>query len=62
MRIAQFKAVRQAVADYMGSEGCDCCSNIEKHREHKAKLASLLNVPKWKDGSGYCFKKFQQRR
>ena len=36
------KALRQAVADYMQSEGCSCCRNVEAHEKHKALLAKLL--------------------
>jgi hypothetical protein len=50
--------VRAAVADYMRSEGCSCCQDIEAHREHKKKLAELLDVPAYADGSGYDFSKF----
>lgn len=50
--------VRQAVADYMHSEGCSCCQDVNKHKEHKAQLARLLHVPKYADGSGYDFSKF----
>lgn len=53
------KNIRQAVADYMRSEGCDCCSDREKHEQHKAALAKLLHVPKYKDGSGYDFARFR---
>lgn len=44
--------VRTAIANYMKSEGCSCCCNTENHRENKAQLAKLLNVPMYKDESG----------
>ncbi len=50
--------VRQAIADYMRYEGCSCCRNQEKQDEAKARLAGLLNVPKYDDGSGYDFYQF----
>lgn len=53
--------IRSAVADYMDSEGCSCCRNIEAHTEAAARLANLLRVPKYKDGSGYNFSKFARR-
>ncbi len=53
------KAIRTAVADYMRSEGCGCCGDYEGHKEHAAILGKLLNVPKYKDGSGYDFTKFR---
>lgn len=55
---AILKEVRQAVADYMRSEGCSCCRSIEAHEKHKERLAKLLRVPKYSDGSGYDFSKF----
>ena len=51
--------VRQAMADYMQSEGCSCCQDINAHNEHKARLAKLLNVPMYGDKSGYDFGKFK---
>lgn len=53
------KEVRRAVADYMASEGCGCCSDEEKHAAAEAVLAKLLHVPKYPDGSGYDFRKFR---
>lgn len=50
--------IRQTIADYMQSEGCNCCRDIEGHKKHEEKLAKLLGVPKYKDGSGYNFNKF----
>jgi methionine aminopeptidase len=55
---AKIKQIREAVADYMKSEGCSCCSDIDGHKRHKAILARLLRVPKYKDGSGYDFGRF----
>lgn len=57
----EIKKIRQAVADYMSSEGCSCCQDIDGHKLHEALLAKLLNVPKYKDGSGYDFSKFQTK-
>lgn len=53
------KQIRQAVADYIASEGCSCCQNIRRHKEAKKRLAVLLNVPAYPDGSGYDFGKFE---
>lgn len=50
--------LRTAVADYMQSEGCDCCQNKTKHDEAERMLAGLLNVPMYSDGSGYDFNQF----
>jgi len=60
IELNKFKiAVRQALADYISSEGCSCCQNIDKHNEAQAKLAELLNVPPYGDESGYDFVRFK---
>lgn len=51
--------IRRAVADYMHSEGCSCCRNVEAHEEHTAVLARLLRVPRYADGSGFDFGRFK---
>lgn len=52
------KEIRQAVADYMHSEGCGCCRDNVAHEKNAERLAKLLKVPKYIDGSGYKFYKF----
>lgn len=54
--------IRQAVADYMRTEGCGCCANRQLHREDEERLAQLLRVPKYVDGSGYDFGRYESRR
>lgn len=54
--------IRSAVADYMASEGCSCCRDVEGHEHHKKVLATMLKVPKYKDGSGYDFSKYRSRK
>jgi len=51
--------MRAAVANYMRSEGCSCCRDSEAHERHTAALGRLLKVPKYKDGSGYNFARFE---
>lgn len=41
--------LRRAVADYMYSEGCDCCRG-DDHEDHAAVIAKLLGVPMYSDG------------
>lgn len=53
--------LRTALAEYMQSEGCSCCQDVDKHEQDKARLAKLLAVPKYKDGSGYDFGKFKEK-
>lgn len=56
------KDIRQAVADYMHSEGCGCCSDREAHKVHEAVLGKLLKVSMYADGSGYNFGKFRSKQ
>ncbi len=58
----KLKAIRQAIADYVASEGCDCCQNKDAHKAAAAKIAKLLRVPKYKDGSGFDFSKFRSKK
>jgi len=51
--------IRRAFADYLSSEGCSCCQNVEKHAEAAQRLGILLKVPRFSDGSGYDFWKFK---
>jgi hypothetical protein len=58
VRYVAASVIRQAVADYMRSEGCRCCQNIEAHEKHAVTLGALLDVPKYEDDSGYNFAQF----
>jgi hypothetical protein len=53
------KQLRNAVANYMQSEGCSCCRDCEAHERHTNTLAKLLKVPKYNDDSGYNFSRFK---
>ena len=55
----EINKIRQAVADYMWSEGCSCCRDIEAHATHEKRLALLLRVPMYSDKSGYNFAQFR---
>ncbi len=55
------KKMREAIANYMRSEGCSCCRDYDGHKVNEAALGKLLNVPKYKDGSGYDFSKYQTK-
>lgn len=59
MTRAEIKELRIAVANYMASEGCSCCRNCEAHDINRERLAKLLRVPKYKDGSGHDFSKYK---
>jgi len=56
------KELRNAVAEYIRSEGCSCCQDIDKHNEDQALLAKLLKVPMYDDKSGYNFGKFENKK
>lgn len=62
MKTVEIKSIRQAIADYMASEGCSCCQNVVAHTEHKKRIAKLLRVPMYKDKSGYNFSKFRTKQ
>ena len=51
--------LRNAIADYMKSEGCDCCRNQNAHDVAEKEIAELLDVPKYNDNSGYNFSMFE---
>jgi len=53
------KELREAIADYMYSEGCSCCQDTESHDEHTARIARLLNVRMYPDKSGYDFSRYR---
>ena len=57
-KIISVAEVRKALASYMESEGCECCQDTERHKVNEERLARLLDVPKYKDGSGWDFNKF----
>lgn len=52
------RAIRTALADYMNAEGCECCRDADGHTAAEARLAKLLRIPRYKDGSGFNFGKF----
>ncbi len=54
----RLETIRQALADYMQSEGCSCCEDRPAHEKAAAMLAGLLEVPMYDDGSGYNFNQF----
>ena len=55
------KKMREAIANYMRSEGCSCCQDYDAHIEHKSALGKLLNIKKYPDGSGYDFSQYQTK-
>lgn len=53
--------IRTMIADYMRSEGCTCCRDVEAHEKHAAALGKLLKVRKYEDGSGYDFARYRSK-
>ena len=53
--------IRRAVAQYIASEGCSCCRGKD-HDKDAERLAKLLGVPPYDDGSGYDFYRFLPKR
>lgn len=51
-------AVRNALGDYVRSEGCSCCESTEAHKSAAERLAKLLGVEPYDDGSGYDFYRY----
>lgn len=57
--MTKLEKIRQALADYVHSEGCTCCQSIEPHNAALSALAALLNVGPYSDGSGYDLRPFR---
>jgi len=53
--------IRTLIADYMYSEGCQCCQDVDAHEKTEKKIAELLNVEMYKDESGYDFSKYRSK-
>lgn len=47
--------VRQAVADYIATEGCSCCQDVDGHKAAMERLGKLIRMKKYSDGSGYDY-------
>lgn len=54
--------LRRAVADYMRAEGCSCCRDSDAHAQAAERIALLLKVPRYGDGSGFDFGKFRTEK
>ena len=55
----RLKEIRRAFAGYYASEGCDCCRIQPEHDEAEERLANLLEVEKYDDGSGFDWYKYK---
>lgn len=54
------KKVRQAVANYLETEGYGWYRGKD-HDKHETALAKILNVPMYSDKSGYDFSRFSTK-
>jgi hypothetical protein len=45
--------IREQVARLYCASGCSCCQDTEKWNAASERLAKLLDVPPYKDGSGH---------
>jgi hypothetical protein len=61
-KLSKFAQIRQAVADYMATEGCSCCGDYEQHAIDKIKLGRILRAQRYSDGSGYSFRPFETKK
>lgn len=54
--------IRCALAEYMRSEGCSCCRDIEGHDWAANELGNLLDIPKYPDNSGFDYSQYYIKR
>ena len=47
--------IRQAVADYIATEGCRCCRDIDGHDKAMERLGKLIRMKKYDDKSGFDY-------
>lgn len=57
----EIKEIRELVANLLSASGCSCCRDDKGWYGNIKKLAKILKVPKYKDGSGYDFYKFKSK-
>lgn len=58
METVKLKHIRNIIADYMTTEGCSCCRDMDGHERNKKRLAKVLDIPMYDDKSGYDFYQF----
>jgi len=63
MTVEEFKKViRELIANYMRSEGCTCCQDLEEHADVKRRLGELLNCGKYNDEDEYNFYQYATKK
>lgn len=58
-KVLDLAEIRQAVADYIATEGCTCCQDVEGHKAAMQRLGKLLRMKKYKDGSGFDYRLYR---
>jgi len=56
------KEVRELIANYMRSEGCTCCQDLEEHTDVKRRLGELLDCGKYNDEDEYNFYQYVTKK
>ena len=54
--------IRQAVADYIATEGCSCCRDIDGHKDAMERLGKMIRMKKYSDGSGYDYSLYRSKK
>lgn len=54
--------IRQAVADYIATEGCSCCRDIDGHEDAMERLGKLIRMKKYDDGSGFDYVRYKSNQ
>lgn len=54
--------VRQAVADYIATEGCSCCQDVDGHKAAMERLGKLIRMKKYSDGSGFDYGLYRSKK
>lgn len=58
----QIAKIRTALADYIASEGCDCCRDKQGHDDALFTLGKLLKMKKYSDGSGVDYSRYKSKK
>ena len=50
--------MRRNFADYVKTEGCSCCQDVDGHKKAEKNLAKILKPDAYEDGSGFDWHKY----
>ena len=54
--------IRQAVADYIATEGCSCCRDTDGHDKAMERLGKLIKMKKYDDNSGFDYGRYRSKQ